>query len=330
MGHRVAVVRRNGDLMSSPSGQWQPPPLRPRRRSVWVLLGGVSTLLLIVAVVLAVAVVRNHFSDKAASVPTFGPPQELLSDLNMPRGVVVDDAGNIYVADAGNHRVMRYTAGEVTGKALPFDSHVFPTGLAVDSSGAVYIIDSSSVLKLAPDAAEPTELPFGRLGRADSVAVDSVGNVYVTNDANDGGEVLQLAPGASIATVISVDGLQTPKGLAVDNADNIYVVDFDGRTVVKLAAGDHEVSRLPFGDRSYLQGIAVDSVGTVYVTQTDLDADQRTGRVFALPAGADSATELVTGLEWVDAVALDSAGNLYVTDGNPDKSTGRVMKYAVT
>lgn len=45
---------------------------------------------------------------------------------------------------------------------LPFTGLNHPTGVAVDTAGNVYVTDTSPgrVLKLAPGAATPTELPF--------------------------------------------------------------------------------------------------------------------------------------------------------------------------
>jgi serine/threonine protein kinase, bacterial len=67
------------------------------------------------------------------------------------------------------------------------------------------------------------------------VAVDSAGNLYVTDDGNK--QVLKLAAGSSTPTVLppSFASLNGPYGVAVDHAGNVYVTD--GQRVLKLAAG---------------------------------------------------------------------------------------------
>ena len=77
--------------------------------------------------------------------------------FNQPAGVAADNAGNLYVADTGNHTIRKVTpaglvttlaglegsAGSVdgTGSAAQFNA---PTGVAVDSAGNVYLADTGN------------------------------------------------------------------------------------------------------------------------------------------------------------------------------------------
>nr|3WW7_A Chain A, Pizza2 protein [synthetic construct]3WW7_B Chain B, Pizza2 protein [synthetic construct]3WW7_C Chain C, Pizza2 protein [synthetic construct] len=76
---------------------------------------------------------------------------------------------------------------------------------------------------------------------------------------------------------------------------------------------------LPFTGLNTPNGVAVDSAGTVYVT------DHGNNRVVKLAAGSNTQTVLpFTGLNTPNGVAVDSAGTVYVTDhGN-----NRVVKLA--
>jgi sugar lactone lactonase YvrE len=188
-----------------------------------------------------------------------------------PQGVAVDDAGNVFVSDGGNNTIRKVTPGGVvttlaglagtqgsadgTGSAARF-SH--PVGVAVDSAGSVYVADESNdtIRKVTPGGMVTTLAGLaGSLGSADGtgsaaqfwdpvgVAVDSGGNVYVTDSANNtirkvmpGGVVTTLAGCASCSSG-NADGAGSdarffhPYGVAVDSAANLYVADELNNTI---------------------------------------------------------------------------------------------------
>ena len=74
-----------------------------------------------------------------------------------PLGVAVDSSGNIYVADADNYRIQKFTSdgGFITkwGSNGTGDGQFHePIGVAVDSSGNIYVADSGNdrIQKFAP------------------------------------------------------------------------------------------------------------------------------------------------------------------------------------
>ena len=79
-----------------------------------------------------------------------------------PAGVAVDSAGDVYVADSHNDRVLKLAAGATTPAELPFTDLNEPKGVAVDSAGDVYVADrgNNKVLKLAAGATAQGVLPF--------------------------------------------------------------------------------------------------------------------------------------------------------------------------
>ncbi len=159
-------------------------------------------------------------------------------------------------------------------------------------------------------ASGQTVLPFTGIDfrlSPGGVALDSAGNVYVTNQGIYG-RVVELAAGSTTTTVWPFSGLYQPQGLALDTAGAVYVADFNNR-VVKLAPGSNNQTVLPFTGLNYPEGVAVDSNGSVYV------ADRGNDRVLKLTAGSNTQTELpFTGLNNPDGVAVDTAGSVYVTD----------------
>ncbi len=229
-----------------------------------------------------------------------------------PRGVAVDAAGNVYVADSGNNRIRKITAaGEVTtlagqstagttdatGIAAQFNT---PRGVAVDVVGNVYVADTGNhrIRKITPVGAVST-LAGSTGGYLDAtgtaaqfnlpagVAVDTAGNVYVADTENHrirkitaAGVVTTLAgglPGTTDATGTAAQ-FNTPTGVAVDTAGNLYVADYINHRIRKITPAG-VVSTLAGSTLGYLDGIGA--------------AAQLYG-----PLG----------------VAVDAAGNLYVAD----------------
>jgi sugar lactone lactonase YvrE len=181
-----------------------------------------------------------------------------------PEGVAVDSAGNVYVADASNDEIRKVTPSGVvttlagsagqsgssdgTGSAARF---YHPTGVAVDSAGNVYVADyyNQEIREVTPSGVVTTLAgSAGQVGSSDGigsaatfdypwgVAVDSEGNVYVADAANN--EIRKITPSGAVTTLAgsagqtgSSDGtgsaarFDQPTGVAVDSAGNVYVAD---------------------------------------------------------------------------------------------------------
>ncbi|MBV6434623.1 MAG: Virginiamycin B lyase [Bryobacteraceae bacterium] len=177
-----------------------------------------------------------------------GPGTQLSTGLNSPVAVAVDSQGNVYVADAGNNRILRYQRpfaqtdeykipDKVIGQAnftsnLPNagatvaantvalnlgGGRLFRSALVIDGNGNLWFSDAGNnrVLRY-PLAALQKE---GNQPAADVVIgqLSPVSNTTIPNNPNDP-RYKQI--------------LSSPSGLAFDNAGRLYVCDAFGRVLV--------------------------------------------------------------------------------------------------
>jgi sugar lactone lactonase YvrE len=131
-----------------------------------------------------------------------------------PRGVAVDNSGNIYVADTGNDRVQKFDPngrflllfGGPGSAAGQFDT---PDSVATDSTGNVYVLDSGNDRIEKFDSNGKFISAFGSAGyqggsgkflAPSNIAVDSSGKVYVADTGNYRVQVISFSQVASTTT----------------------------------------------------------------------------------------------------------------------------------
>ena len=147
-----------------------------------------------------------------------------------------------------------------TGSAARF---YYPHGVAVDSSGNVYVVDTfnNTIRKVTPGGVVTTlagtDLVDGfadgtgsaaRFNYPYGVAVDSSGNVYVTDSNNN--TIRKVTPGGVVTTLAGTVGVigfadgtgsaaqfANPSSVAVDSNGNVYVADTDNNTIRKVVIG---------------------------------------------------------------------------------------------
>jgi sugar lactone lactonase YvrE len=284
--------------------------------------GGVEATVVIPDALVQIGKADLPFTVSKESKTTPAPRQAVLpfTGLTNPSGVAVDPAGDVYLADSSNHRVLKLTAGSKDQTVLPFTGLQTPTGVAVDSEGNVYVTDgpNNRVVKLAAGSNDQTVLPLAGSHYPDGLTVDTAGNVYVTSYSDGESTVMKLAAGSNELSVLPFTGLKAASAVAVDGAGSVYVNDGPNNRVLKLAAGSTDQTVLPLTGLQYPDGLAVDTAGDVFV----IDSENR--QVVKFAAGSNDQTTLPsTILNGPSDVAVDGAGNVYVVDSS---GFGQVVK----
>ncbi|WP_440950704.1 PKD domain-containing protein [Methanosphaerula subterraneus] len=162
----------------------------------------------------------------------------------------------------------------------------------------------------------------GELIFPSGVAVDSAGNVYVTDVGHNQIQRFNSTGGF----IISWDGaasaggqILNPFGVAVDSAGNVYVADTWNNRIQRFTSTGGFItswkgSSLSGGYLFNSLGVAVDSAGNVYVADTYNNQIQKfTSTGGSITSWKGSALEGGQ-LSRPYGVAVDSAGNVYVAD----------------
>jgi sugar lactone lactonase YvrE len=234
--------------------------------------------------------------------------------LFAPSNVVVDAAGNLYVTDSGNHRVLKMAATTHTQTEVPFTGLDNPNGVVVDTAGNIYVTDSATgqVWKLEAGSRQQVSLPFTGLKSPAGICQDTHGNLYVTDYATN--QVVKLAAGSNQQSDLPITGLKEPDGIQADPAGNVYVADGGNNRVLEWVADSGTTTMLPFAGLSDPADVTVDSARNLYVT------NHHNNRVLEMALGSNHQTELpFTGLSDPTSSAVDSTGAIYITDSNNDR-----------
>jgi len=241
------------------------------------------------------------------------------ASLNGPRGVAVDPAGNVYIADRGNSRIRK-----------------------VDTVGLISTIAGNGTSGFSGDGGLATAASFD----AWSLAVDVSGNLYITDPRNnrvrkvntagiistvagDGGDIFGGDGGPATATSV------VPIDIFVDPGGNLYLADASYR--VRKVNGDGIITTIACNGTSGFTGdggpataascvpyrVARDSAGNLYVAD---GSSKRIRKVSAAgiittvagrgtgqssgDGGPATLAELIQPL----GVAVDPAGNVYIAD----------------
>src|SRR5271157_1681312 len=236
----------------------------------------------------------------------FGPGVQTTvgSGLSGPWGVAVDGAGDVFIADSNNNRVVEVPAGggaqTTVGSGLSS-----PYGVAVDGAGDVFIADNgnSRVVEVPAGGGAQTTVGSG-LSSPYGVAVDGAGDVFIADIGLN--QVVEVPAGGGAQTPVG-SGLSSPYGVAVDGAGDVFIANAGASQVVEIPAGGGAQTTVGSG-LSSPYGVAVDGAGDVFIADIGLN------QVLEVPAGGSAQTTVGSGLSEPTGVAVDGAGDVFISD----------------
>jgi uncharacterized protein (TIGR03437 family) len=250
-------------------------------------------------------------SEVAGGAPTVGYAGDggpaIGAGMFLPYGVAEDSAGNIYIADVGDHRIRK-----------------------VNSAGIISTFAGTGVSGYSGDGGPAISAKIGPVAHM-GIAADSAGNVYFTDEGNN--RVRMVNTAGIISTVAgnglasfsgdggpaTAAGISNPVDLALDSAGNLYIVDYGNNRIRKVALGGGASGTPAISSNgvqngaSYQPGIAANSwvqiVGTNLSPVTDTWSNSIVSGNGNLPTSLDGVRVTIGGspayIEYVSSTQIN-------------------------
>jgi uncharacterized protein (TIGR03437 family) len=254
------------------------------------------------------------------------------AQLNAPTGLALDAAGNLYIADSGNHAVRKVSKSGVIGTTAGIGSPGYsgdggaatsaaldqPEGVAVDASGLLYIADTfnNRVRVVAPGG-----------------IIQTVAGTGISSFSGDGG------PAANAALFLPTD-------VATDSGGDLYIADYGNSRIRQVAQGNIQtvvgssettvIFNLAPATTIRLNGptgLAVDGSGDIFIAEGGIGTGTGLGMgdykiwkingvgVVSTAAGngienysGDGGPATAAQMNTPSNMVLDAVGNLYIAD----------------
>ncbi len=268
--------------------------------------------------------------------------------LRYPTALATDPSGNVYVIDAGHHRIQKFdgsgqflmswgSIGDGEGQFVFRISGPIPGGIAVDTRGTVFVSDYYDRIQ-AFDSSGQFLFQWGIHGTGDGqfdfptgMAVDGQGMVYVGDAGNHrvqkfdrhGRFLLQWGQQGS-----GDEQFMCPSGIAANQRPEIIVGDADNSRIQIFDDSGHFLRSSGNPSASAIQpecqpGIAVDDQDNVYVVRNNSDRIEKFDREGQL-LGAWGSTGMGDGqFIYPSGIAVDNQASICVAD----VIGGRIQKF---
>jgi sugar lactone lactonase YvrE len=220
--------------------------------------------------------------------------------LNLPLGEATDSAGNLYISDTGNNRIV-----------------------IVDPSGDFSVIAGNTEVKgFSGDGG----LAFSaQLNAPSTIAVDGAGNIFFADTDNNAIREIHMAANPGSPTISTIAGtlgtsgsspnqLSGPQGFAFDASGNLYIADTGNNRVLKVDTSGTVTTISGSYNQPWSVAVSAND-GSLYI------ADLGTNRIIKVTPS--NSIEVVAGpgstvigptLNAPSSVAVDPAENLYIAD----------------
>ena len=213
---------------------------------------------------------------------SFGSSGDPNDELGYVEGISRDSEGNIFVVDANNDAIRKYSS---TGKFL---------------------------LKFGTTGTDP-----GQFNRVGPIAIDSDDNVYLGDMYNN--RVQKFDTQGNFINLINSDvsgeNFHNPMAIALDADDNLYIADSwiskydsNGNHIAEIASDGYGSEHSSFG------GIDIDNSGNIFTSEMNSSTVRKYGSDGILINSFDTTYNNHQNINYTGSINLDSSGNIFVTD----------------
>ena len=247
-----------------------------------------------------------------------------MAEVNRPNDVILDNLGNLYIADLSNYVIRK-----------------------VNTAGIISTVAGNGIMGFAGDSGQATN---AELNGPSAITIDAVGNMYIADGknrvrkVNTAGIITTIAGGGNCGSSYCGDGGQAsaaelygPSGLTFDALGNLYIADQSNNRIRKINTSGIITTVVGNGTMGFggdngqavaaeinqPSGVVFDAAGNLYIADTGNNRIRKvnTSGIINTFSGngtigfnGDGGQATATELNAPSGVSFDNIGNLYIAD----------------